>query len=103
VSETETFSTESADWVRGVEFGLLFARVRYGARVVTYPVHADLADSAQRVADLYGFALRSDPHEHGAICDECAGRDDCKDGQEWLDITFTPRRTSRLKRGRRAA
>lgn len=100
MSTQATFSTESLDWTRGVEFGLLFARVKYGARIATYPVHADLAESAQRLADLYGCALRSVPHEHGKPCARFTGRDDCKDGQEWLDITFTPRQRLRRRRGK---
>jgi hypothetical protein len=103
MTETATFSTSSLDWARGVEYGLLFARIKYGARVATYPVHSDLAQSAQRLADLYGFGFRSDPHEHGDLCAECIGRDDCKDGQGWLDITFSPRRSPRRRRGRSAA
>jgi hypothetical protein len=43
MTETATFSTSSLDWARGVEYGLLFARIKYGARVATYPVHSDLA------------------------------------------------------------
>lgn len=97
MTEMMSFDVHSLDWERGVEYGLLFARVKYNARVSTYPLHADLAGHAQRLADLYGHAFRSVPHEHGYLCAEC-GQDDCKDGCAWVDVTLSPRRT----RGRKA-
>jgi hypothetical protein len=97
-----TIDFDSLAWVRGVEYGLLFARVKYNARVSTYPLHADLAPQAQILADLFGHALSTAPHVHDHLCEEqCIGRHDCKDGEAWLDITLSPRRTRQTGRRKR--
>jgi hypothetical protein len=101
MTEMMSFDVHSLDWERGVEYGLLFARVKYNARVSTYPLHADLAEQAQLLADMFGHALSTTPHVHDRLCEEqCIGRHDCEDGETWLDITLSPRRTGRLARER---
>lgn len=77
------------DFGRGVEFGLLFARVTDYGRTEG-AVHADMAELVIRLAESRGLPFSASPHEHGERCGECIGRSDCKDGGEWLDVTIGP-------------
>jgi hypothetical protein len=80
-------SRSSLDFKRGVEFGLLYARVRdYGG--AEWCVHADMTELVMRLAESRGLPFSSAPHEHGPECGECTGRSDCKDGGDWLDVTI---------------
>jgi hypothetical protein len=81
------FAPGSLDFARGVEYGLLWARVTdYGS--VDACVHADMAEMVMRLAEARGLPFRAAPHEHGPECGECVGRNDCKDGSEWLDVAI---------------
>jgi hypothetical protein len=80
-------SLPSLDFDRGVEFGLLFARITdYGG--VDACVHADMAEMVMRLAESRGLPFGAAPHEHGPGCAECIGRSDCKGGGDWLDVTI---------------
>jgi hypothetical protein len=77
----------SRDFARGVEFGLLWARIDDFGEVESC-VHADMAELVMRLAESRGLPFRAAPHEHGPECAECTGRSDCKDGEDWLDVTI---------------
>jgi len=78
--ETEPlFDDRSLEFERGVEFGLLFARVADYGRVGVR-VHADMAEHVIRLAESRGLSFASEPHEHDERCK------DCKDGGDWLDV-----------------
>jgi hypothetical protein len=80
------FDTESLEFARGVEFGLLFASVKdYGRAEMA--VHADMAELVMRLAESRRLPFGGKPHEHDEHCSECTGRSDCKDGDDWLDVT----------------
>lgn len=71
--------TTGRDWERGVEFGILFARLKdYGA--VEMAVHADLAEVVIRLAEYLRKPFRGQPHCHDA---ECGCPDD---GEDYLDV-----------------
>jgi hypothetical protein len=70
------------DFERGVEYGLLFARVMDYGRTET-PVHADLAELVIRLAESQGLPFGAAPHEHDAECGRA-----CRDGADWLDVTI---------------
>jgi hypothetical protein len=78
---------ESLDFERGVEFGLLFASVKDYGRV-EMAVHADMAELVMRLAESRSLPFSGRPHEHDEHCAEYAGRSDCKDGSDWLDVTI---------------
>lgn len=81
------FDAGSLDFQRGVEFGLLFTRVKYYDRTEAV-THADMAELVMRLAESRGLPFSASPHEHGESCAECVGRSDCKDGGDWLDVTI---------------
>jgi hypothetical protein len=82
------FDDQSPDFRRGVEYGLVFARITDEGRV-DWTVHADLAEALGRLADRKGLPFAAAPHEHGPRCwEECIGRHDCRDGEDWLDVTI---------------
>jgi hypothetical protein len=75
------FDDKSLEFKRGVEFGLLFARVKdYGRAAMA--VHADMAELVIRLAEHCGLPFSGLPHEHEGHCN------DCKDGGEWIDVTI---------------
>jgi hypothetical protein len=70
------------DFERGLEFGLLYARVKdYGH--TESAMHADLAELVMRLADGAGKPFRAQPHEHDDRC-QAHHRDD----EDWLDVTI---------------
>lgn len=75
------FDIDSLEFTRGVEFGLLFARVKDFGRA-DMPVHADMTELVMRLAEGQGLPFTGRPHEHGQHCA------DCKDGDDWLDVTI---------------
>lgn len=79
------FDTRSLDFERGVEFGLLFARVVDDGHV-RMAMHADMAEVVIRLAESRDLPFSGKPHEHDEHCSESIGRSDCKDGGEWLDV-----------------
>ena len=81
------FDAGSLDFQRGVEFGLLFIRVKYYDRAEAV-THADMAELVMRLAESRGLPFSASPHEHGERCAECTGCSDCKDGSDWLDVTI---------------
>jgi len=81
------FDIGSLEFERGVEFGLLFADVQdYGC--VEMAVHADMAELVMRLAESRDLPFSGRPHEHDEHCAEFAGRSDCQDGCDWLDVTI---------------
>jgi hypothetical protein len=83
------YDHRSPDFGRGVEFGLLFASIKHHRRA-EMAVHADMAGQARRLAERYSLLFASSPHEHGGECSANTGERDCKDGQEWIDVTIGP-------------
>ena len=73
--------TMGRDWERGVEYGLLFARVKdHGS--VCMAVHADLAEVAMRLAEHERMPFRAIQHIHD---EECRGE---HDGEDYMDVTI---------------
>jgi hypothetical protein len=53
-------------------------------------VHADMAEMVMRLAERRGLSFSGSPHEHGEECPRNTGDRDCKDGEDWLDVTIGP-------------
>jgi len=69
------------DFGRGVEFGLMFARLKDYGRV-EMAVHADMAELVIRAAESQGKPFSGSPHEHGG---DCRGE---HDGEDWLNVVI---------------
>lgn len=77
----ESFSMDTRDFERGVEFGLLYARVQdYGRAVMA--VHADLMEQVTENLAAAGKSVRTEPHEHDAGCREV------HDDEDYLDVVI---------------
>ena len=72
-----------------MEFGLLFASIKHYDRA-QMAVHADMAEMVMRLAERYSLPFSGRPHEHGEECAGSTGERDCKDGEDWLDVTIGP-------------
>lgn len=71
------------DFGRGVEFGLLFARLKDYGRV-EIAVHADMAELVIRAAESQGKTFSGSPHEHDGDCRAEHGDMDA----DWLDVVI---------------
>lgn len=71
------------DFGRGVEFGLMFARLKDYGRV-EMAVHADMAELVIRAAESQGKTFSGSPHEHDG---DCRGEHE-HDGEDWLDVVI---------------
>jgi hypothetical protein len=78
------FDCASLDFERGVEFGLLFARVKDYGRIEG-PVHADLAEQVIRLAEQQRLPFSGEAHEHDVACEGF------HDDSEWLYVRIGPR------------
>ena len=74
--------TMGRDWERGVEYGLLFARLKDHGSVVM-AVHADLAEVVMRLAERERKPFRAEQHVHD---DEC--RAERHDSEDYMDVTI---------------
>jgi hypothetical protein len=72
--------TMGRDWERGVEYGLLFGRLKdHGS--VYMAVHADLTEVVMRLAEHERQPFRAILHVHDA---DCAGEHDS--GEDYMDV-----------------